>query len=164
MLCTGRVSRNERQVDVCGIRAGEFALGFFGCFFQSLQSHRIFRKVDALFFFKLLNQPVHYLLVEVVAAEMSVAVGSGYFKNAVADVENRNIERSAAKVVDGDFLVVLFVETVSQRCGGRLIDDTKHFEAGDFTGVFGRLALTVVEVGWSPPGVLPPDRRDVRHP
>jgi aldehyde:ferredoxin oxidoreductase len=40
-----------------------------------------------------------------------------------------------------------FVQAISQRGRGRLIDDAKHIETGDSAGILGRLALGVVEVG-----------------
>src|SRR4029079_2926443 len=53
---------------------------------------------------------------------------------------------TATKVKHCDGFVFLLVETVGQRGRGRLVDDTHHFETRDFAGVFGRLALRVVEV------------------
>ena len=40
----------------------------------------------------------------------------------------------------------VFVETVGERRCRRLVDDALHFEAGNLSGIFGRLALRVVEV------------------
>ena len=47
------------------------------------------------------------ILVEVVTAEVGVAVGAEHFEDVVADVENGYIEGAAAKVKDGDFFVFL---------------------------------------------------------
>jgi hypothetical protein len=52
-----------------------------------------------------------------------------------ADFEDRDVERAAAEVVDGDRLVLLLVEAVGERRRGRLVDDAHHFEAGDLAGV-----------------------------
>ena len=78
---------------------------------------------------------------------MRVAVGRLDFEDAVADFENRDVERAAAEIPNEDRLVALFVETVCERRRGRLVDDAQHVETGDLAGVFGRLALRVVEVG-----------------
>ena len=43
--------------------------------------------------------------------------------------------------------LLLVVEAVRQRGGGRLVDDAQDFEAGDLAGVARGLALRVVEVG-----------------
>ena len=86
------------------------------------------------------------LRVEVLAAEEGVAVGRLHLEHAVADLEDRNVEGAAAKVVDGDRLAVVLLEAIGERRRGRLVDDAQHFEAGDLAGVLGRLALRVVEV------------------
>src|SRR5439155_18915351 len=86
-------------------------------------------------------------LVEVVAAEVGVAVGRLDFEDAFAELEDRDVERAAAQVVDGDLLVGLLVEAVGQRGGRGLVDDSLDVEAGDAPRVLGRLALNVVEVG-----------------
>ena len=78
---------------------------------------------------------------------MGVAVGGFHLKNAVADFQNRDIESTAAEVVNRNSFFALLVEAVSQRGRGRLVDDAEHFEARDLAGVLGRLTLAVVEVG-----------------
>ena len=67
-------------------------------------------------------------------------------KHPVADFQNGNIERSAAQVIDGNFLVGLLIQTVSQRGSGRLVDDPAHFQARDFARRFGGISLGVVEI------------------
>ena len=44
-------------------------------------------------------------------------------EDAVRDLEDRDVERAAAEVVDGDALGVLLVEAVRERGGRRLVDD-----------------------------------------
>ena len=78
---------------------------------------------------------------------MGVAVGGLDFKHAVADFEDGNVERAAAQIVDGDFLVALFLEAVRERGRGRLVDDAQHFEAGNAAGVLRGVALAVVKIG-----------------
>ena len=78
---------------------------------------------------------------------MRVAVGGDDFEDAVVQLEDRDVEGAAAEVVDGDDAVLLLVEAVGERRGGRLVDQAQDFEAGDAAGVFGGLALRVVEIG-----------------
>ena len=84
--------------------------------------------------------------VEVVATEMRIAIGRDHAEHAVGHFEHRDVERTAAEVEHADRFFALPVETVRQRRSGRLVDDAGDFEAGDLAGVFGRLALGVVEV------------------
>ena len=108
---------------------------------------RSFAEIDAVALLELGDDPVDDPLIEVVAAEMRVAVGRLHLDDAFAHLENRDVERAAAEVVDGDRLVLLLVEPVRQRRRRRLVDDAHHLEAGDLAGVLGRLPLRVVEVG-----------------
>jgi hypothetical protein len=78
---------------------------------------------------------------------VGVAVGGDDFEDAVVQLEDGDVEGAAAEVVDGDDAVFALVEAVGERCGGGLVDQAQDFEAGDAAGVFGGLALRVVEVG-----------------
>ena len=80
---------------------------------------------------KVVGEPVDDPLVEVFAAEIGVAVGRFDLEDAVLQLEDRNIERAAAEVVDSDqaLLVAALVETVGERCGRGLVDDPFDFEA-----------------------------------
>ena len=77
---------------------------------------------------------------------MGVAVGGKHFNDAVADIEDRHVERAAAEVVDHDLLLVFFIDAVGHSSGRRLVDDTLDLEAGDLAGILGCLTLRVVEV------------------
>ena len=77
------------------------------------------------------DEPVDDQVVDVVAAEVRVAVGRDDLHDVVADLEDRDVERAAAEVVDGDDLVLLLVEAVRERGRGRLVDDALDLEAGD---------------------------------
>ncbi len=80
--------RNERQVDVGRTHTRKFYLCFFGCFFKPLHCHLVLRKVYARILFEGLYEEVDNLVVEVITAQMSIAVGRKHFKYAVADLEN----------------------------------------------------------------------------
>ena len=96
---------------------------------------------------ELVGQPVDDALVEVVAAQVGVAVGGVDLEDALGEGQDGDVVGAAAQVVDGHFLFLLLVEAVGQGRGGRLVDDAQHFEAGDPARVLGGLALGVVEVG-----------------
>ena len=146
VLGARRVRRDVRQVDLGRRRRGQLDLGLLGGLLEALEGLLVLRQVDALVLLELGQQPVDDALVEVVAAEVRVAVGGLDLEDAVAQLEDRDVERAAAEVVDGDLLVVLLVEAVGEGRRGGLVDDPLDVEAGDAAGVLGRLALGVVEV------------------
>jgi hypothetical protein len=77
---------------------------------------------------------------------VSVTVGAENFDQFITDFKDRNVERSSTKVEDADLLFFFLVESISQSSGGWFVDDTSDFQACDLTSVFGRLALSIVEV------------------
>ena len=97
-------------------------------------------------FLNSIGDVVHQGLVPVVAAQMGVAVGGEDLEDPVGDVEDRDVERAAAQVEDGDLLVLLLVEAIGQRRRRRLVDDPRHLQPGDLAGVLGRLPLAVVKI------------------
>ncbi len=147
VLRTVGVGRDERQIDVGRLGGAELLLGLFAGLLQPLQGHRVLAEVDALLFLELVGHVVDQHFVEVVAAEVRVAVGGDHAEHAVGHFEDRDVERAAAEVEHADRFLALLVEAVGQRGGGRLVDDAGDFQAGDLAGVFGGLALGVVEVG-----------------
>ena len=147
VLRTGRVGGDEGQVDF-GLRAErQLDLGLFGRFLETLQRQLVVPQVDALLLLELVGQIVDEAHVEILAAEEGVAIGRLHLEHAVADLEDRNVEGAAAKVVDRDGLAFLLVEAVGERRRRRLVDDAQHFKAGDLAGILGGLALGVVEIG-----------------
>src|SRR6185437_5818398 len=149
VLGPGGIGGDERQVDLGLHGGGELHLRLLGRVFEALQGHLVAAaaQVNAFVFLELVHQPIHQALIDVVAAEVGVAVGALDLDHAFADFEDGDVEGAAAEVVDGDGLFLLLVEAVGERGGGGLVDDALHVEAGDTAGVFGGLALGVVEVG-----------------
>ena len=88
----------------------------------------------------------HDLLVEIVAAEMVVAVAGDDLDDAFLDAHHRDVEGAAAQVVDQDPLALVLSGLVDQRRGGRLVDDAHHLQPGDLAGLARRLALGVGEI------------------
>ena len=146
VLRTALIRRDERQVDVGLEHRRELDLGLLRRFLQTLKRHAVLAQIDAVALLELGDHPVDDALIEVVAAEVRVAVGRLHLDDALAHFEDRDVERAAAEVVDGDRFVLLLVEAVGQRRRGRLVDDAQDVEAGDLAGVLRRLPLRVVEV------------------
>src|SRR5258707_5820935 len=89
-------------------------------------------------------------IVDIIAAEVRIAVGGENLKDVAFpggdQFQNGNVESAAAEVVDGDAAALFFMQAVGERGGGGLVDQAENFEARDFAGVLGGLALGVVEV------------------
>ena len=147
VLRPGRIGADERQVDLGRCRARQLDLRLLRGLLQPLERDAVLAQVDPFGLLELLAQPVDDALVEVVAAEVGVAVGGAHLEHALGQLEDADVEGAAAQVVDGDLLVLLAVEAVGQRRRGRLVDDALDVEAGDATRVLRRLSLGVVEVG-----------------
>ena len=78
-----------------------------------------------------LAQELRKALIEVVAAQVGVAVDRLDLEDAVADVQDRNVKRAAAQIVNSNSGVIFeFVQTVSQRGGGRFVDNSLDGQPG----------------------------------
>jgi len=142
------VGGDERQVDRRLERRRELALGALGRLLQALQRHAVAAQIDRRLGAELLDQPVDDALVEVLAAEVGVAGGRAHFEDPLRELQDRDVEGTAAQVVDRDPAIAgAAVESVSERGRGRLVEDAQHLEPGDPAAVLGGLALRVVEVG-----------------
>ena len=146
VLGTRGVGRDERQRDRRLDGRRELALGLLGGLLQALERHAVLPEVDAGRLLEVVEEPVHDLLVEVFAAEVGVAGRRLDLVDPVAQLQDRDIERAAAEVVDRDDLAALALEAVRERGGRRLVDDAQDLEARDAAGVARGLPLGVVEV------------------
>ena len=105
---------NERQIDIGFLNAAQFDFRPFGCFLYPLHSHFILGQIDTFGFLEFLDYPFNNFVVEVIAAETSVAVGCKHLEYAVVKFQYGNVERSAAEVVNQYFLFfAFFVESVA---------------------------------------------------
>ena len=129
--------RDERQVELGRRGAGKLFFGLFGLFFQPAHGGRVPGQVDAVGFLELGHSVFHNALVKVVAAQVGVAAGGQHRERAVFNLNDGDIERAAAQVV----------QAVGHRGGGGLVDDAQDVQARNAAGVLGGLALAVVKVG-----------------
>ena len=137
---------DEGQVDAGAGHAGQLDLCLFRRVTQSLQDHFVLPQIDAVLPLEAVRHPVNDSLVEVVAAEMRVAVGGKHLKHAVRDLQKRDIEGTAAEVEDHDLLILFLIHAVGKRRRGRLVDDPEHLQTRDLAGVLGCLTLCVREI------------------
>ena len=146
------IRRDVRQVNFSLLRARQLDLGLFSGFLQALQCEHVLRQVDALLLLELADDVIDDALVEVFAAQERVAVGRQHFELLLAvhvgNLDDRDVERTAAQVIHGDLAVALLVlvQAECQRSRGRLVDDALDVQTGNAAGVLGGLALRIIEV------------------
>ena len=146
VLGAALVGSDEGQVDFSLLQLRELDLGLLGRFLQPLQGHAVFGEVNPLVLAELVDDPLDDLLVNVVAAQVGVAAGGFDFGDALAHLQDGDVEGAAAEVINGDGLFLLLIQPVGQRRRRRLVDDAHHFQPGNLPGVLGGLPLAVVEV------------------
>ena len=91
---------------------GKLDLRLLGSLFQALERHAVFAQIDALVLLELVSNPVDDALIEIIAAEVRIAIGRFHFENAIAQFEDRDIEGAATQVEHRDQLVFLLVQTI----------------------------------------------------
>src|SRR5436190_19602602 len=95
---------------------------------------------------KFLRHVIDDGIVPILAAEPVIAIGRDHVDVLALDTHDRDVERSTTKVEDEDRLVLVqFIETVSERGGGRLVDDLQNIETGELAGGDGGGSFRVVK-------------------
>src|ERR1700719_23998 len=142
------VGENETQSD--GFFLGELMFRGDERFAQILSELAMRREIEILSFADALVHKGLEQIVDIVATEMGVAVGGEHLVNVAFaggdKFQDGDVEGATAKIVNGNVAALRFVQAVSERRGGGLIDEAQNFEAGDAAGVFGGLTLGIVEV------------------
>ena len=141
------IAVGQFDVEAGDVLGGEGDLGVDGGLAQGLHGARVLAQIDAVLGVNFVERDGEEQVVDVVAAEVRVAVGGLHLEDAVVELENGDVEGAAAEIVDGDGAVLGAIEAVGERCGGGLVDEAKHFKAGHAACVLGGLALRIVEVG-----------------
>merc|ERR1719401_71305 len=128
------------------VRGAQRTLGLLDLTAQLLDRALVLGHVLVVLLLEDLHEVLHHALIEVLAAQVGVAIRGNNLEYAVVDCEQRHIEGATAEVVDKDVLLGLLVKAVGDgsRCG--LVDDAEHIHAGDGASVLGGLALGIVEV------------------
>ena len=120
-----------------------------------MQGQYVFRQINARLFLKLRNDEVDDALVKVFTTQEGVAIGGEHFELFfaidVCDLDDRHVKRTATQVVHSNLAIAFFgfVQTKGQCCGSGLVDDALDVQTCDATGIFGGLALCVVEIRWN---------------
>jgi hypothetical protein len=89
---------------------------------------------------------VHHQAIEVVAAEVIVAVRRQHLGDVVVDAHQRHVERPAAEVVDQHGAGPAAARAVRERGSRGLIEDAHHLQAGDRARIARGLTLAIGKV------------------
>ena len=89
---------------------------------------------------EVLCQPVHDHLVKIVAAQVGIAVGGQHLANAVADLQDGDVEGAATQVKDQDRLVVCLLQPVCQGRRGGLVHNAQDVQARNLARILGGLS------------------------
>ncbi|MPM38574.1 hypothetical protein SDC9_85203 [bioreactor metagenome] len=144
----GLAQGDVRQVDRGLRRGGQLDLRLLRGLLEALAGDLVLTEVDAVLVLELLDHPLDDPGVPVVATQAVVALGGLDLEHAVGDVQQRDVEGATTEVEDQHgLLLVGLVQAVRQSGRGRLVDDPVDGQTGDLTGLLGRLALGVGEVG-----------------
>ena len=103
--------------------------------------HGVIAQVDAFGLFELVSEIIYKRLVEVVSAEVRIAICAEDLNDVVADIKNRYVEGPASEVKDSNLFVLFLLKPVGKRCSSRLIYDSLDLQACYFSGVLGCLTL-----------------------
>jgi len=87
-------------------------------------------EIDLMLVLEALDEPVDDSRVDVFSSEEGVARGRDDLEDSVrADLEDRDVERAAAEIVDRDDLLEVPAEAVRERGRRRLVDDADDVKA-----------------------------------
>ena len=125
----------------------ELLLGGFGGPPQARQRQRMLRAdTHAVPFVELGLQLLQQEIVEIVAAQVVVAVAGQHFGDIALHHDHRNVEGAAAQVVHHHGAARAVAEAVGQAGGGRLVENPHHFQPGHHARFARGIALRVGEV------------------
>ena len=116
--------------------------GFADCLHHFGIAPRVYAKVAS----DVVERKRDEQIVDVVAAEMGVAIGGNDFEDAFVQLEDGDVEGPAAKIVHRNGGSLALVEAVGQCRRGRFVHQAQDLESGDAAGIFRGLSLRVVEV------------------
>ena len=137
---------DERQVDFSMGGSGKLFFGFLGFLPHALHGNGITGQVHLVFGGKVPHQPVSHTSIKVIAAQMVITAGGQHLHNAIPDLDQRNIECTAAQVVHHHFLGLAVIQTIGQGGRSRFVDNALYIQARNAPGILGSLALGIVKI------------------
>src|SRR5207302_9993538 len=116
----------------------KFNFGLFCRLFKTLQNDGVAGQLETLFLLEALEQPINNSLIEIVAAQLIVAVGRFDLQHLFGKLENCDVESASAEVENDDIRFLLqLVQAVGKRRCSRFVDDSDYIQSGNLSGVSG---------------------------
>ena len=118
VLRTILIGCDEWQVDVGLRRRTQFFLRLLTSLLQTLQRHRVLAQIDPLLLLEFVGHVIDQDFVKVVTTEVRITAGADHLEHCHVAVfafrrgnfQNRDVERTATQVEDGDLLVCLLAQ------------------------------------------------------
>ena len=142
---TSRQDHPKRHTLSLAIGAGQglFATARFGLQTGPIgRSHRL----QSQRWGGLRKHPLRQRVVVIVAAQGRIAARGQDLEDALGQSQDRNIEGAATQVVDSVDAFCRVVQAIGNGRGGRLVDESQHFDPRELGRVFGGLSLGIVEI------------------
>ena len=146
----GRLARRLGKVFFLDAGEGmirEMLLGRLGRAQDSRHRLGLVRDVHPLLDLQVIEDVLDDLVVEIVAAEMVVAVARYDLDDTCFDPHDRRVEGSAAEIIDQDALALMLRRLIDQGRRCRLIDDANDLQPGNLARLARCLTLRIGEIG-----------------
>ena len=101
------VGSNIWKVDFYFRSGAKLLLCLLCLILDTLHCGRIFAKINMIVFFKFFKDVINNLVIEVFTTKVSITVGCFYFKDAITELEDGNIECTTTKVEYDDLLIFI---------------------------------------------------------
>lgn len=126
---------------------GESSLGLLDFPLEFTHSSKVRRDVSSVVLpLPDLDEVIDDSVVEVLSSKMGVSGRGEDFENSIVDRKERDVESSSSEIVDDNVSFSTgLVESVSDRGGGRFVDNSENVKSSDSSCVLGSLTLSVVE-------------------
>ncbi len=112
MLGPRLVGRHKRKINLIRTGGTERYFCLLSLFLNPLKGIWLATEIHSLLRFKIRNHPVNNRAVPVVTTQLGVAIGRHYLKHSVSNIEDRDIERSAAQIVNSNLFVAFLIKAV----------------------------------------------------
>ena len=128
VLRAALIRSDEGEVDLRRLGGRQLDLCLLCGFLEALQRELVLAQVDTLLLFELLGEVLDDLVVEVFTTQESITIGGLYFEDPVTDLQDRDVEGTAAQVIDSNSPRLLLFKPVSERSSRGFVDNPQNLD------------------------------------